>query len=336
MASQIARLYLRGSICNVTMRSLSPEQRKKVGDVLEQVLQDPLLQPARQAFITALANTIGNEYKDPSFAMQEVAMAVWRATVSALYHKPMPEVIENPKQRKKFYQEWIFNSLRQILNENKPARVRSTQTVTGLNTELAKQMILNFLGDYNVFIGGIVQKSNRYVIINAEVMRLPATALPKLWKIHRFLRRYGLKLLYFGKQCNSVHIIADQVKIVEAQMPLTTNIKMVSFESGDQSDNSDGVRYKLEYKLACTKGIAAEDHQKFDDSIRVMRTNLPTDAQQALDIMVSPPPEYVEKHGDDLCQSTIGRFLKKTPKEIAKIFELLRAQCLAMRLGVEG
>jgi hypothetical protein len=331
MAGQIAKLFVRGSLCNVTAKLLDESQRQRVAEVVNLVRTDPMLQAARQAFINALGNTIGNEYKDPSFAEQEANIAVWRASVSSLYHKPMPEVISNPKQRKKYFQEWIFNALKQILNENKVARTRINQTITGINTDLATKLVSNFLTDNHIPILSVDHKSDKCIVVKAELLRLPASMLPNLWKIDHTLRRHRVKLSYNGENCSNIRIATDKPELIAIQIPKTINIKMVSFESHDTEDG-ESLRYTFEYQLAQNSLVA--DKVEFADVVQFIRGRLPEDAQTALDIIVSPPDAYIQQHGDDTRQCTIAKFLNKTPKEMANIFSLIRMHCLSAGVGL--
>lgn len=325
---QLARLFLRGSLCNKTMRGLSRTQQQKVQGIVNMILSDPALTPARQSFLRALGNTIGNEYKDPTFADEEAIIAIWRAVVSALYHKPIPGVIENGKQRKKFFQEWIFNSLRQILNENKIPQIRTTNTVCGLNTKVGAQVLSGFLIDRSVPVTCVLARSDKHVEITAEVLRLSLNELQSLWRIERVLRSNGVKVVYDDKHYNVVHIKADKAEVVEMQIPAAINIKLVSFESKKANEEDDRLRYTLEYKMASETSAADQRRVEFNDFIEHLKGTLPSDAKEVLNIIVKPSRTYIQKHGDDVRQKTVANFLQKTPKEMARIFDLIRLQCL--------
>jgi len=325
---QLARLFLRGSLCNKTMRGLSRTQQQNVQGIVNMILSDPALTPARQSFLRALGNTIGNEYKDPSFADEEAIIAIWRAVVSALYHKPIPGVIENGKQRKKFFQEWIFNALRQILNENKIPQIRTTNTVCGLNTKVGAQVLSGFLMDRSVPVTCVLTRSDKHVEITAEVLRLSLNELQSLWRIEKVLRNNGVKVVYDDKHYNVVHIKADKAEVVEMQIPAAINIKLVSFESKKANEEDDRLRYTLEYKMASETSAADQRRVEFNDFVEHLKGTLPSDAKEVLKIIVKPPQVYVRKHGDDVRQKTVANFLRKTPKEMARIFDLIRLQCL--------
>ena len=92
---QLPQLYLRGSIANITMKSLTEEQKRIVSDVTNKVAMHPALTPHRIKFCNQLGNTIGGDYNDDRFANgklrtnaeQEYLIVIWKATVILLYHQ---------------------------------------------------------------------------------------------------------------------------------------------------------------------------------------------------------------------------------------------------------
>ena len=133
MSSQVAKMYLRGSLCNKVMKGLSEDERQEIEDIITQVVGDPLLQQCRQGFKNALAGTIKNEYADLDVGEADYHIAIMRAAVAAKHgwgeNKPAPAALNDPIQRKKFFQTWAFNYLRQILRENKIPAINTSQYV---------------------------------------------------------------------------------------------------------------------------------------------------------------------------------------------------------------
>lgn len=85
---QMPELLLRGSLANVTMANLTESERDRVSDVMIKVSNNPEIKRHKSKFITELGNTISADYKDDrSVAEEEFNIAVWRATVSLLYHR---------------------------------------------------------------------------------------------------------------------------------------------------------------------------------------------------------------------------------------------------------
>ena len=85
---QMPELLLRGSLVNVTMANLTESERDNVSSVMSKVTKHPGIAKHRHKFITELGNTIGADYRDDrNVAELEFQIAVWRATVSLLYHR---------------------------------------------------------------------------------------------------------------------------------------------------------------------------------------------------------------------------------------------------------
>jgi len=85
---QLPELLIRGSIANVTMASLSDAERRKAGEITEQIINHPEMQAKRHAFARELAATIGADYRDDRLiADNEYAIAIWRGVVGIIYHK---------------------------------------------------------------------------------------------------------------------------------------------------------------------------------------------------------------------------------------------------------
>ncbi|CAK0748142.1 hypothetical protein CCP1ISM_20008 [Azospirillaceae bacterium] len=146
---QMPGLYLRGALKN-TMRDVDPATKAEIEEIINLVSDDPNLQACKIQFKNALKYTIGSDYKsDSDTAEQEFLIAVWRAAVAAKCgwgeHQASQQTITDKIQRKKFFQTWVFNYLRQILLENRPA-IQKTEVYENVSTfENAKNEIVQSL-----------------------------------------------------------------------------------------------------------------------------------------------------------------------------------------------
>lgn len=85
---QMPELLLRGSLANVTMVNLTDEEQNHVTDVMARIVSHPEMARHRSRFMKELGDTIGADYNDDrAAAEEEFQIAVWRATVSLLYHR---------------------------------------------------------------------------------------------------------------------------------------------------------------------------------------------------------------------------------------------------------
>ena len=129
------------------MRDVDPATKIEIEEIINMVSDDPQLQACKIQFKNALRNTIKSDYKsDPSTAEQEFLVAVWRAATAAKCgwgkHPASQQTITYKIQRKKFFKTWIFNYLRQILQENKPS-IQKIDVYENISTyENAKNEIL--------------------------------------------------------------------------------------------------------------------------------------------------------------------------------------------------
>lgn len=85
---QMPELLLRGSLANVTMANLTESERERVSDIMTKVSDNSEIKRHKNKFVTELGNTISADYRDDrSIAEEEFNIAIWRATVSLLYHR---------------------------------------------------------------------------------------------------------------------------------------------------------------------------------------------------------------------------------------------------------
>jgi hypothetical protein len=84
---QLSEVFLRGSLANVTMKNLTPEQQNRIEELMVVVGEHEVLAGHKQEFIYQLGSTIAADYHDNANAAQEeFQIAVWRGLVHLLYH----------------------------------------------------------------------------------------------------------------------------------------------------------------------------------------------------------------------------------------------------------
>lgn len=84
---QMAELYLRGSLANVTMKNLTPEQVIFAEELTCNIAKHPEMRKHKK-IKKVLADTIRADYKsDPESADQEFKIAIWRGVVNLFFHK---------------------------------------------------------------------------------------------------------------------------------------------------------------------------------------------------------------------------------------------------------
>ncbi len=84
---QMAGIYLRGALANVTMRQLTPTQQTHINTLLNQIREHPEIQKHRAKFMKKLGVTIAADYSDDRAAADaEYNIAIWRALADLFYH----------------------------------------------------------------------------------------------------------------------------------------------------------------------------------------------------------------------------------------------------------
>lgn len=93
MATQLAKLFIRGKLMNKTAKNLTPDQVREVEKYCNIVWSDHDLAHTKTVFCSKLAWMIGNDYQDLEAGMQEVWIVYWKTTVDVLFHRPKQEMI---------------------------------------------------------------------------------------------------------------------------------------------------------------------------------------------------------------------------------------------------
>lgn len=347
MSNQVAKMYLRGSLCNKIMKELSYEQRQEVEELIESVIEDPLLQPCRMEFKNALARTIKNEYVDLEVGEQDYRIAVMRAAVAAKFgaNKPEPYTLTDPIQRKKWFQTWVFNYLRQILRENK---VPSTNTFNKISVSADSAA----LHEVNVLIAAVIKKEHNH---------LYRKTLREIWeRVHVTDREDGydiqfehwcfpINLLHGVIGLNDVYLksgveitqVEDGIKIRHTgiqQVTVTkcnnTIVHETSFDATDETEDDNSKRGILEMRIINNRNQAEIIDE--EDIITKLKNNLPYDAHKVLDILMEDtrPDDYTEKYGQGSPKIVhMAEYLNKSAKEIKNTMKKIQTHCMALGIG---
>jgi len=308
---QMPVLYLRGSLCNQTMVNLEDYQIEILSEIVDEVIDDPLLQPTRIQFRNALRYTIKGDYESVEAADQEYQIAIWKAATAAKFgwgkHQPSEEAIADPLQRKKFFQTWVFNYLRQILNENKKPARKVKKTIEVTTIEACKTDLVGLLKDKC----RIMKEHSKECEIFCNLFMLPSRTIDEL---------SNLKLKYFTKgiefSLNSDNITIkntkeDGVEMIEVQTKSTINT--VSTSSNDDEEKS-------------IPELASMNTDEFQDpdTIQNFMDNLSEDAQKVIKTIMAPSDDYIEKYGEKPVKKYIAEYLGFSNKQIKEVWAELR------------
>lgn len=315
VGQQMPQLFLRGSLCNVTMRNLTQDEVKEIGAIVEMVQNDPLMQPCRAQFKSALANTISGDYRSDKdlTAEQEFLVAIWRAAVAAVKgwgtqvkHPPCPATLTDPIQRKKFFQTWAFNYLRQILLENKRQMYTTTHTEMVQPVEALRHHVQKLLGDeakISTIEGGFKVATDLYIYPSYIIQQLT-----------------DLVTKYLSKR---VQIALDDTSITvhkagssgeeEVESSVDTRVRTVSTCQSDDDGPGVEVTSGMEPQIGDTDTMSAY----FD--------SLSDKAKEIMSVILNPPDAYIDKYKTAKpVQKYIAEYLKVKPKEIKALYEEMR------------
>jgi hypothetical protein len=318
---QIAKLFVRGSLCNDKLKNLSPADKEEIERVVELVMIDPNLQQCQREFCSALSRTIKNEYRDIEAGRQDYRVAIMRAAVAAHFEENGKEINSDPQQRKKWYQTWGFNYLKQVLRENKiPAR-RVVQESEKTLEELATNQITAFLSDFKKQFSTIDIKNGFRILINTFI--LPRAVVQNI---------LSLKEMYF-KEGISINISDSDITIIRTgdisfrtvTETLAVPLREFSMDTDEDEDNKN-------YQPQSTRRETVEQ----TETIEKLKERLPEQAQPVLRIYMEEerPQDYIEQYGIGRPKiAHISQYLSISPREVKRLLWIIQIHLSVLRLG---
>lgn len=364
MSNQLARLYLRGSLMNETAKLLSKSELTQVEALIKTAWEDPSLQSPKMEFSMALGRTIGNDYKDVEAGKQDAQIAFWKAALMVLFHEskqckkcrkhhvttrrkidncecggelvlkwgPKPQIASDPIKRKKFFQTIMFNYLKQILRENKPASISETRIEEGPAPDVALKVITARIDKLKNVTYSIEQMDDGHHIMSIETGLLPVKTLKQIHDLREELEPHGVQISLEWDNI-SVRCALEIPPTVSCKIVDKMYAKFTSLDSGTDDDKSPGFRYHCEFRAAKPE---PEDHSEYSETIRTIRARLPDDAQRYFDLIINTPQDYIEKFGTDKIYKTYAaQYLGIKPEQVEECKKNIKTNCLAANLGVE-
>jgi hypothetical protein len=349
----MAKLYLRGSLCNQTLKGLSSTELGEIEKIVDMVMIDPNLQQCRVEFCNVLARTIRNDYTNREAGEQEYMLAIMKAAVAAKHgyagNPPSDTAITDPIQRKKWFQTFAFNYLRQILRENK----LPTQSTKHKVTVPADQAVLHLVGEairetinqqhdhrHKRTLKSLYSSVEVIETADGYLLRFDHWSFP-IGLVH-MIRELSAQYLKHNVAIRQV-VDGIQIKRTSEKIPLITLIKkyeslirVVSFDSESQ-DKEVNYRDQLEQSvIAAKRRPEGGESMEASDTITTLRDRLPDDAKPVFDIYNEDtrPIEYIEQFGDGrprICH--IAQFLNLSPREVKRLLSIIRHHCLYLGVG---
>ena len=338
MSGQLAKLFIRGSLVNVTAKNLTEEQQRTVEELMSVVWEDRAIDTAKHKFCNVLGATIGNEYKNKDFAMNEVWITIWRTAVDILFHHPRPNVVENVHARRKYFKQCIYMYLKQILNENKIPSYRNERTMNGEAHEVASEIIQFYFDnalrkpiDYT-----IDDDSNNGTKIIVDVSTVPDDTMVKIEKLKNEVSGLGALLIITDKDITIVS--KAEVKNFKKKVSEKARAKFYSMSGFNHEDEQNNFQQHCEYK-AIKKREVDLDSMLVQDSVKALLERLPETARQVCEILVNTPKDFLDEYYPRRKKPVrprathIAKYLGISKNEVTKAMTLIEKQAAALDIG---
>lgn len=332
--SQLAKLFLRGSIKN-KIKELSQSEREEIDCIIDDVSKDPSIQPAKIEFCNALRRTISNEYQDTNVAMSEFYIALMKAAIAAKFgygsKEPNDHILQDPIQKRKWFKNWIFEFLRQILRENKIPSIKNRYKINLPAEQAAINDIINIISESPKYCDQKSKKTLTEEIKNIKITHnknqyniylnhwlLPLNIVDRLQEITQKYLKHNVSI--------SSHL--DKITVGVQGMTATMTVEQVQTKPIKHIDIHEKPHDKL----------SKFNNGQYDfiesDTIRAVRKWLPDDAETILMIIVNPPDDYYELYGTKACKSYISKYMDKKPSEVQRLINIIKWHCLANGVGI--
>jgi hypothetical protein len=317
---QVAKLFLRGSIFNVTLKNLAKEQRDELENVINKVMKDPKLEGCKRAFCRALATTIRNEYTDFEYAEQDYRIAIMKGALQALYgeNRPPIAVLTEPVQRKKWFQTWAFEYIRQILRENKLPKTNLYNTIKIPASEAALKDITDLLREHGIEDVEFESGPNNYWLLfdNNDYLNLDKIS-------HKYFKK-GIEI---EQDICGIHIRVLKKCFITSRIVEAYRAKVNSFDIPDEEGKT---------KLEAATMVSTTQEVEQCDVMHRLNGNLPDDAQKILRILYEDtrPDDYVNTYGygtPKICH--MAKYLNMNTREVKRLRDIIKCQCYALGIG---
>lgn len=336
MSGQLAKLFLRGSLMNVTAANLTEEQLQTVNVLMNTVFTDTRLDNAKHKFCQILDATIGNEYKNKEFAMAEVQITIWRTAVDVLYHNPRPKVVEDRNARIKYFKTCIMNYMRQILAENKIPTHRVERTLEGDSQMVANEAIQFYLDNTIKKIHYEFDELNdgrsRFI---ADINLVPVSVMKKIWALRDEIKESGVKILITDAD---ITVIPEEVHSHTLKISEKIPVRSRSIFGICEDDDNNNYLQHCEYRARRPKEVEM-DNMLLRDSVKVLSSRLPNKAQKVLQVLVNPPQDFLDTYYPKRKKEVrpkevhIAKYLGISKNEVLKAVSLIRQQAVALDIS---
>jgi len=283
MPIQLAELYLRGSLVSKTWSNLTQEQKTQVEKRLDDLLNNKLLFGCRDKFCQILANTIGGDYKYKEAAINDYMIALTKGIVYILYHKPKPDIFNNNTELVKFFKQFVYQYMRQILNENRIPYSSHTNTFHNSPYIVAHKHIINILKNNNA---QYTTDETSCDVITINTLKANNKIKKQILNASKKYRKHNIKIT----MADDNHIIIKNLSKHNTQkikLTISSKIKINETSINHETNNIDKL---MEHKASAFK----EANNITNDTSRIL-SFLPDDLHQIYNLIVNTPEDFVNK-----------------------------------------
>jgi len=307
MSRQMPELYLRGAIFNETMKNLSQKQMNDVEGKINILLKTPSLTKSREKFCQTLAVTIGADYReDKNAALQEYKIALMKAVIYVMYHKPNMQVFDDPIQTRKLFSQFTYNYMKQILNENKIPKSVCDKHIEGDPFYVAYEQIISLLEEEKILYTSEFDE-NKY-IIDGDIGIISLRTARKIGKIKEKYAKMGV-IMSADIGCIEIEKKKSSPS-VKMRIRSASRIHVVNFEH-EANDESDLNRNNIEFEISKRKNVGGSD---FDPSY--MRQMLPNHLMDLFDVITDSPEGLSEEPNKNEIAKHLGITINEVNKRL--------------------
>lgn len=322
MSRQLAELYLRGSLINKTMKNLNKEQREEVEKRLEELLSNTSLFGCRERFCNVLAKTIGGDYTDRDIALNDYMIALTRGIIYILYHKPNPEIFGSPKQITKLFKNFVYEYMKQILNENRIPQSSVSINLDGKPIDIVFNHIIHILGQNEIKFTSHQYKSKFTISFHNKIKKRIHKLLDKI--INRYIK-YGLEF-----ELNMEEINCKKSKsYIDKKIIIKFNKHIKIHTANLEINSSDGEiieNYQIEYEI--------HNNNIKDDKLNDLQSILPSDIKEVFNVIVDTPNEFIYRFNtENPTKNQISKFLNIPQSDVSNRLDKLKTYCTYYGLG---
>jgi len=297
---QLAKLFVRGRLMSETLKGLSGEEREELEREVVEAVEDPELRGMRNAFCSALARTLRNEYVDREVGLQDMRVAVMRAVLAARHGPQACEgLVSDPVQRRKWIKTWVFGYLKQVLRENRLPAVRRSVWATVSASLAAAMGVRDALEEVAGAEQGWLRRSLLQAVKESSIEEVedghvllvdhwsfPGSAGELVGRVGDGIDGVSVECVVDGFSCTGPGWFRSVRAVLRSVVP----VRSASFDV----DEPDGLIREASMVAHCE-----ENRVEVDDALGSVRGRLPDAALPVLEILVEEtrPEEYVERYG---------------------------------------